>query len=756
MYCNISSNSVSSSLQDGTGSLGSSVVDSIGCVGSTVNNGIGGSGGTRRNPVLHGRRMSCQHIFNTNVDHIDLVIQLIHHVNFNDPALYKNICHKLLAQQACHVFFISKHRPLLDCDGWPYLEVGIKKKKKKKEITNHSIMSFFDIFRQRYISQLIFRHVEEISINQPTSLKGRDIVKLPFLGMISTYAMPWDFIKHYLSTRDHFIKKRRANVITSYCSHRNARVDTFQSLLDWSPDYDPRDCSVVSHYNTLSSRIAGHGNIDLLKFLISTYPDLPLQETFKSAAEAGHLNIIEYLNNTTKHAFCCKAVMDIAAANGHLNVVDYLHRNRTEGCTIYAMTIAAQNCHLNVVQYLHQNRIEGCNKEAIDIASENCHFNIVKFLIENRTEGCSKDAIDNASKNGHLNIIQYLDSKGKKCTTNAIDWASQNGHFEIVKWLYNNKNSGASKFAMNYAANLEILEYLHNIGQSCSTTAMDNAAKIDLEMVKFLHTKRTEGCTTNAIDNASKNGHLNIIKYLNLNRTEGGTEKAIDFAVDGNQSMEMIRYLDDHLRQGCSHHAVEIAASKGRLDVIQFLHQRYPSSPDIWTTKVNDNACQAGHLEIVTFLFENRTEGCSIDSVIGATQNNHLNVLKYLQLQPIVQNNRFISTNTLNLAIEQCNLEMIEFLYIYSHRTSKSKRCDVGSLTRHLRLEDINHRVPRNFFDVLTFLFTNHMIKEIPNSSIEHIESLGLYEIVNLYNQYNQSQKKEIDRKRKMNRFDFF
>jgi ankyrin repeat protein len=44
-----------------------------------------------------------------------------------------------------------------------------------------------------------------------------------------------------------------------------------------------------------------------------------------------------------------------------------------------------------------------------------------------------------------------------------------------------------------------------------------------------LHEERY-GCTTNAIDLAARNGHIEVVKFLHYNRTEGGTAHAIDYA----------------------------------------------------------------------------------------------------------------------------------------------------------------------------------------------------------------------------------
>jgi hypothetical protein len=55
---------------------------------------------------------------------------------------------------------------------------------------------------------------------------------------------------------------------------------------------------------------------------------------------------------------------------------------------------------------------------------------------------------------------------------------------------------------------------------------MDYAACGHLEIVKWLHINRTEGCITNAMDYAAQRGHLEIVKWLHINHTEGCTTNA--------------------------------------------------------------------------------------------------------------------------------------------------------------------------------------------------------------------------------------
>ncbi|KAI8847262.1 hypothetical protein BC829DRAFT_396815 [Chytridium lagenaria] len=63
-----------------------------------------------------------------------------------------------------------------------------------------------------------------------------------------------------------------------------------------------------------------------------------------------------------------------------------------------------------------------------------------------------------------------------------------------------------------------------------------------LDIVKFLHEHRSEGCTTHGIDSAARNGHLDIIRFLHENRSEGCTTSAMDNAA-GYGHFEIVKFL---------------------------------------------------------------------------------------------------------------------------------------------------------------------------------------------------------------------
>jgi hypothetical protein len=102
---------------------------------------------------------------------------------------------------------------------------------------------------------------------------------------------------------------------------------------------------------------------------------------------------------------------------------------------------------------------------------------------------------DWCAKNGHLSLLK--EKQDLEFTTYAIDWAATDGRLDIVKWLHENRAEG------------------------CTTNAMDCATGYgNLEMVKWLHENRTEGCTKDAMMMAAKYGHLEMVEWLYENRTE--------------------------------------------------------------------------------------------------------------------------------------------------------------------------------------------------------------------------------------------
>jgi hypothetical protein len=126
------------------------------------------------------------------------------------------------------------------------------------------------------------------------------------------------------------------------------------------------------------------------------------------------------------------------------------------------------------------------NNDIWTILKKFMYINKKKSNIHNYRNG------DIAAYYGYLELLKNNDSL--VFTVNAMNWAAGCNHLEVIKWLHKNRSEGCNPYAMNSAA--------------------DSG---HLEVIKWLHTNRSEGCTTLAMDWAAKNGHLDITNWLNYN-----------------------------------------------------------------------------------------------------------------------------------------------------------------------------------------------------------------------------------------------
>ncbi|EGG22289.1 hypothetical protein DFA_04407 [Cavenderia fasciculata] len=409
-------------------------------------------------------------------------------------------------------------------------------------MTTTPTTSFHCIFKSIYIRQLIFNHVGDISRQlrtdedpDGTSLKGRDIIKLPHLGMISKYGLPWQFVCHYLPKDSTLVLlKRRKRVITEYCCHQNATLDTLERLVEWSQvvgfDWKYLECNSI------------YINQDVLEYTVKRCL-VDQDHTFLSqamwlACKYGYFSTVKLIDSIKGVQLDLEAMqnaMDDACSNGFIDIVKYLHYNRTEGCTTYAMDNAARYGHLNILKFLHLNRTEGCSMDNILYnAASNGHLDIVKFLYKHRTEEYSCYAMDLASRNGYIDVVKYLYEHKTEGATNALDWAAECGNIDVVKYLHEQRSEDATTYAMEIASRegfIDIVKYLHeHRTEGATTRAMDWAAECGrMEVVKYLHFNCTEGATTDAMDMAAKNGHIEVVKFLFENRSEGCSESAMDY-----------------------------------------------------------------------------------------------------------------------------------------------------------------------------------------------------------------------------------
>ncbi|OQS07156.1 hypothetical protein THRCLA_20215 [Thraustotheca clavata] len=235
-----------------------------------------------------------------------------------------------------------------------------------------------------------------------------------------------------------------------------------------------------------------------------------------------------------------------------------------------------------------------------------------------------------AAENGQLEMIQYMHTSGSKaCSSEAVDLAARNGHLNITKWLHENGKEGCTIRAVHNSIisdNVIILKYLINQGHvecsefdmvNCTTKVMDNAAAIsDLETVKYLHEHRTEGYRTKAMDMAAERGDFEMVKFLHLNHTGGCTANAMDNAAKfGHFSVKGVLRVQWIMLQ--------------RMGIMKLLN--------IFITAM-DYAAWKGHFDIVRFIHEIRTEGCSTQFSMEGPLTQYFNAALVQPSQAMIKN----------------------------------------------------------------------------------------------------------------------
>ena len=177
------------------------------------------------------------------------------------------------------------------------------------------------------------------------------------------------------------------------------------------------------------------------------------------------------------------------------------------------------------------------------------------WLMHYAIQGYNYSTVIQAVETKDLPLLQWLNNQGF-FFDNAMTWAVRKGHLEVVKWLHENRQEGCTIDAMNWAA-----------------------GRGHLDVMKWLHENRQEGCTTGAMDYAAEEGHLDVVKWLHENRQEGCTTGAMDYAAEEGH-LDVVNWLHENRQEGCTTNAMDWAARNGHLDAVKWLHENRHFSED--------------------------------------------------------------------------------------------------------------------------------------------------------------------------------
>jgi hypothetical protein len=192
-----------------------------------------------------------------------------------------------------------------------------------------------------------------------------------------------------------------------------------------------------------------------------------------------------------------------------------------------------------------------------------------------------------------------------------MDGAAAKGHLD-VKWLHANRSEGCTSAAMDGVARRAYHEpgSPGNASYCFVDKRPDSFVEAQITMLEWLRTNRTEGCTSEAIDWASRSRNLTVLQWLRTNTTV----------------------------KPSSSYPIEAAARAGRLDIVKWLHTTYPECrTDAAVSGAMNNAADSGHLEVVKWLRSGLPENNPGTALIAAAGHScllptrrQLEVVQYL------------------------------------------------------------------------------------------------------------------------------
>ncbi len=285
--------------------------------------------------------------------------------------------------------------------------------------------------------------------------------------------------------------------------------------------------------------------------------------------------------------------MELMAKYNSGRLYHWLHE-RGYRATEKTVAAAAAEGHLELLTSLIQHGVAPDESSLIHAAG-NGHLNVVEFLIAIGVPGL-EDAVDSAAAGGHLSVVKYLQTAGVRLLPDTIYTAVCHGQLTMVKYLYD-MGCPLTDDMLQIASDsgyTELAEYLaHRLGRpvppksTSSTTAIpstDDAADVTV---------------VNEYVAAVAQGRLDLVR----------------------------QWFTEHRRY--DHEAIETAARCGHVLLVKFfLDAGVSASRDCF-----DAAVERGHLSVVELLHAgHQTDDrlVSLKSLINATLNGHLSVVRYL------------------------------------------------------------------------------------------------------------------------------
>ncbi|KAL7746033.1 Canalicular multispecific organic anion transporter 2 [Sorochytrium milnesiophthora] len=351
----------------------------------------------------------------------------------------------------------------------------------------------------------------------------------------------------FLPTLQHVIRNESPTPNSRvFCAAAKAgRTDIVDWMLAECPQWTTAEaikCAAGAGHQELAQRLSDHFAVPLTECVLQTHH-------LQALVGSGHLQKLKWIEKRCRF-FCGGRLLQSGISSHNLAVaqllrrqcpdVEFTDRMLIEACRtgnlrmvqwVYqhlpatmrpadAIDTAAKCGFEQIVAWAHHNTDLPCTTSAMDSAAAIGRLDIVRFLHEHRTEGCTQMPMTNAVCGGHLDVADYLriDCNESRCqlTVEQTVWQST---LASTRWILERYPQRLTEEALNTiarTASSSLIEHIHTLPYApFSAATMDKAAASgDLDLVRWFHKNRTEGCTAEAMAEAARCGYLSIVKFL--------------------------------------------------------------------------------------------------------------------------------------------------------------------------------------------------------------------------------------------------
>ncbi|KAH9109450.1 hypothetical protein AeMF1_015478 [Aphanomyces euteiches] len=331
---------------------------------------------------------------------------------------------------------------------------------------------------------------------------------------------------------------------------------------------------------------AAHGNLEMVVFLHENCPEGCSYRAVTAAIEGGHQTVLVFLVDHYIHLFSqsmdVTEIFKAAGASGQLDIVQLICQAFPDNSTTSMAEAAAIHGHVHVLEWLHEHRGELGDFSWGERIIKAGHVNVLKWLVQVHRPSTADFAVVKSSRYKYGQPIP-----------GRFEMPIRVHQVELVEFLH---RVGYS-LDIIHPSSLPVLEFMHKVAGMplrseyvfiafCGyffrgaallmiDTHMEEARQIIdgyFEIVKYMHAQPdNDFCfSINDMAFASAVGSLDVVKFLHENRQEGCTTKAMDVACT-NGHLGIVKFLFEHRKERCSSRALSQAIYCGHLNIVKFL-----------------------------------------------------------------------------------------------------------------------------------------------------------------------------------------